>query len=195
MFGAIKGFLAIVGVMAIAIIGLLVLNIVQLQRVAAPQVIVDDGSAAQVTKDTWIVAPYEPKTADYAVEVEMQNIKPKCGKQYGQEDFGVVARATNAGAILAGYHCTAGPLRDPPPGGLGIAATPSFTLGKDDRAEAQDDGWHTYRLEIKGNAMTLLVDGSKRVGTADNTYLSSGKVGLFSHGAQISVRSFRVIAL
>jgi len=157
--------------------------------------IVDDGSVSQPSKDTWIVSPYQPKTADYALEVEIQTIAPKCGKQYGADDFGIIARATNDGAIVGGYHCAAGPFRGSPPGGLGIAATPYFTLQTDTQAYPQDAEWHTYRLEIKGNTMTLLLDGTKRITVADNTYLVSGKVGLFSNGAQISVRSFKVIAL
>lgn len=40
MFGAIKGFIAIIAVMAVAIIGLLILNVVQLQRGNTPQTIV-----------------------------------------------------------------------------------------------------------------------------------------------------------
>ena len=59
----------------------------------------------------------------------------------------------------------------------------------------RDMGWHTYRMEVKGNTIKFLIDGAPIVETADNRYLTGGKVGLWSDNAQISVRSFKVIAL
>ena len=40
-----------------------------------------------------------------------------------------------------------------------------------------------------------LVDGAPLLEKADNRYLDGGKVGMFSVGAQISVRSFKVLRL
>ena len=55
--------------------------------------------------------------------------------------------------------------------------------------------WHTYRLEVQGNVIKLSVDGVPMLEAADNHYLSSGKVGIFTIDAQINVRSFKVIKL
>jgi hypothetical protein len=52
-----------------------------------------------------------------------------------------------------------------------------------------------YWLEVKGNTIKLLVDGALLLDATDNRHLSNGRVGLVSIGAQINVRSFKVIQL
>ena len=43
--------------------------------------------------------------------------------------------------------------------------------------------------------MSLFVDGAPLLEAADNRHLSSGRVGMFSIGAQINVRTFKVLKL
>lgn len=58
-----------------------------------------------------------------------------------------------------------------------------------------DSDWHTYRLEVQGNSIRVLLDGTVVIETSDNRYLSPGQVGLWSQGTQVNVRRFSVIAL
>ncbi|HYT46172.1 MAG TPA: hypothetical protein VEP90_27835, partial [Methylomirabilota bacterium] len=55
--------------------------------------------------------------------------------------------------------------------------------------------WHTYRVEIKGNTIKLLIDGGVKIDTTDNTNLSGGQVGFWSQEVQLNIRSFKIIAL
>ena len=146
--------------------------------------LVSDGSSANP-----ILAPFQPATANYAIEAEVR-IDATDYNNY----FALVARLTQNGFYGAGdswpsscsatgyvdawdssnkYHDVAGANNTPDPG----------------------HGWHTYRLEIKDNKITFSFDGSVLVSANDNRYLDAGQVGLLTSGVQLSVRSFKVIAL
>jgi hypothetical protein len=58
-----------------------------------------------------------------------------------------------------------------------------------------DTNWHTYRVEVRGNDIKLLIDGQTVLETTDNHHLTSNSVGLWSNGMVINVRSFKVFAL
>jgi hypothetical protein len=49
--------------------------------------------------------------------------------------------------------------------------------------------WHGYRVEVRGNGLTLNIDGAEVSSASDNTFLDGGRVGLWSDNAQIAVRS------
>ena len=153
--------------------------------------LLNDGSNNDRTN--WIAAPYEPGVADiadYAVEAEIQLVtEPSC------VTFGVVAREKyQAGVRLAWnpFPCTHEMSYV-----YGDEAMIGLVEGGDIAAidYTRDMEWHTYRVEVKGNTIKLLIDGASIVETADNRYLTGGKVGLWSADGQVSVRSFRVIAL
>jgi hypothetical protein len=55
--------------------------------------------------------------------------------------------------------------------------------------------WHTYRVEVQGNTIRFLVDGSPLLTTQDNRFLTGSTVGLWSAGVQLTVRSVKMIAL
>lgn len=57
------------------------------------------------------------------------------------------------------------------------------------------DEWHAYRLEVRGNTVTLLIDGNVMGEHTADRYMSAGKVGLWSNETALHVRSFRVVAL
>jgi hypothetical protein len=58
-----------------------------------------------------------------------------------------------------------------------------------------DTDWHTYRLEVSGNNLRLLFDGSEVARGIDNRQLAPGTVGIFCRYGQVNVRSFRVVAM
>jgi hypothetical protein len=134
------------------------------------------------------LAPYQPETANYAVEAEIQIPNTDNGS------FGIFARSSYQyqGSIYQaityqGYNYTVfnqyaeltGPVAQQP-----IPVPISL-----------DTGWHVYRIEVKYNVITLFLDGKQLQQVTDNTYLSSGKVGIFASAAQVDVRSFKVFTL
>lgn len=55
-------------------------------------------------------------------------------------------------------------------------------------------GWHSYRIEVRGNDLAAYLDGAAVLSATDNTF-PAGRVGLWSRGAQLVVRSFEVYEL
>lgn len=55
--------------------------------------------------------------------------------------------------------------------------------------------WHIYRAEVKGSHLRFLIDGAVIATATDSSTLSGGWIGLGEDGAQVVVRSYKVIAL
>lgn len=150
--------------------------------------LVNDGTS---DTPTFIDAPFQPSTLDYAIEVEMQWARDG-------ETFGVVARGGDGAGYWAGFapDCNWEPNEDDII--LWAPLIESF-CAEDGRIAGTEVGldseWHTYRLEVQGNTIRVLLDGTVVIETSDNRFLSPGQVGLWSDGAQVNVRRFSVIAL
>jgi serine/threonine protein kinase len=56
-------------------------------------------------------------------------------------------------------------------------------------------GKHTYRFEAKGNLLRFFIDGGNVIEVNDNRYLTGSQLGLWSYQTQLSVTSFKIIAL
>ncbi len=167
--------------------------------------LINDGSA----KATLIVAPYEPgSVSDYAVEAEISLVRCATRDDFttvpqqfpretprGNGGFGLIARAEERGAYWAGENCRE-PDNDANDNVQIWAADQDGAF--DSLAEQEhtvDAEWHTYRMEVRGDVIRLLVDGEPLLETRDVRYIGGGQVGLWSSLSQISVRSFRVLAL
>lgn len=156
--------------------------------------LLNDGSNREPSQ--WIAAPVKLEVADYAVEAEIQILSLS---EY-PSGSGIVSRSSDQGAYWSGvYHGNylrifqiAIPGND---SGVdaGDYTDDSYGLGHKDYAPGVD--WHTYRVELSGNSITLLIDGSVALQSLDNRYLEGGAVGLWSCAAQVSVRRFTVTAL
>jgi len=147
--------------------------------------LVNDGS--NIETGHRIMAPYQPKSQDYAIEAKILLIDPQCGGT--KKQFGLIARATEQGGILGGFDCPQAALASTEDGRFDFfdpIASQDFTPGTK---------WHIYRLAVQGNKIRLFVDGAPLLEKANKRYLDNGKVGMFSIGAQISVRSFKVLRL
>lgn len=135
--------------------------------------LVSDGTA-----DSIAVAPVDlGGQADCAVEAEIQVLDPGSVVCYLQ------ARLINGDGYFGGLQGWVDSMR------IGFA---SNTISSADFSTNSD--WHTYRLEVAGNTMTLFFDGAEVVRAMDNRQLEAGTVGIYCSG-QINVRAFRVIAL
>lgn len=134
------------------------------------------------------LAPYQPDTANYAVEAEIQIPNTDNGS------FGIFARSSYQyqGSIYQaityqGYNYTVFNQYAELTGSVAQQQIPvPISL---------DTSWHVYRIEVKYNVITLFLDGRKLQQITDNTYLSSGKVGIFANTVQVDVRSFKVFTL
>jgi hypothetical protein len=155
-------------------------------------ILANDGSGA--LNGPWIAAPYQPQTADYAVEAEIQIVRVNQVECSG--GAGLIARATDDAGYAAGVvygldacedlHLRIGTRARPGVyGGSPIADTKNFSPGA---------SWHTYRLEVKGTSVRLLVDGTLMAEGTDDRYRDAGRIGIWSDGTQVNVRRFAVVA-
>jgi len=55
--------------------------------------------------------------------------------------------------------------------------------------------WHTYRVEVRGNSIRLLIDGQLACHVKSNQFLGNPRVGLYSIESEIGVGSFKVYGL
>ncbi len=146
------------------------------------------------------IAPYHPgdyNVNDYAVELQMQlNRFSDAGAMSGRDSFGILVRSPDG---RSGYT-------------FSVCAS-AFTMascGTQDRETLISNGqqniaenpyvpkageWHTYRVEVKGNSIKVLIDGTIYLSTTDNSYFSGGEVGLSSERSQISIQNFHIVAL
>jgi hypothetical protein len=144
------------------------------------------------------LAPYHPGDngiSDYAVDVEMQLNSFSSGNSLNS--FGIIVRSPDgingyifAVCVSAELTLTNCGTNDNEiyisNGSQNIAENPYLPHAND---------WHDYRMEVKGNSVKILIDGTEFLSATDNTYYTGGDVGLLSDESQITVRSFTVTAL
>lgn len=130
--------------------------------------------------NTFLAAPHRPESPDYAVEAEIRVVSPFWQRQA----FGLMARERYQGGVNWWSYMR---LNHP------FLGTASGVLVQTDLNI--DDGWHSYRLEVQGNRLKLLIDGQVRAEATDGQYSSPGRAGIWSNGVQINVRNFKIVAL
>jgi hypothetical protein len=132
------------------------------------------------TSDSFAVAPVDlTGYPDYAIECEAQIIDPKAGTSVL-----LLARMINGVGYYGGFD----------------GAKSRMVAGYDSSELASvgfvlDSGWHTYRLEVRGDNIKVFLEQGELARATDNRALDPGTVGIYCGNGQINVRSFRVIAL
>ena len=124
-----------------------------------------------------IFAPYQPHTANYAVEVQARITIDNSD----DEDCSFCIIVRNDGSLP--YYGYSG-----------------YAEGLDDSTDLSTTfdrtAWHTYRVEAKYNQITFFIDRQQISKEISNTYLKSGRIGIADkQGTQAEVRSFKVFAL
>ena len=151
----------------------------------------------------YITVPFDPGPIEnYAVEAEIQFTGLEGRPHSNCFDAPIFGIAVRAEQDMAGYF---GGVYV---GNIGSCMWPNIAsilylqdalddqrAGIADRQFTPGDSWHTYRIEVSGNQITLLIDGAKVVDVTDNRFLSGGGVGLYTNAVQIDIRSFKMIAL
>jgi Domain of Unknown Function (DUF1080) len=145
--------------------------------------LVSDGSGGTVASPQQFT-----KLRDIAVEAEIQLLPNACC------DFGVYLRANGGNGYSGGVSGRNDASTVYVYGAIWKDCIGSYCTRLVDQGFSPGTDWHTYRLEARGNTITLFVDGYQVTTTTDNVYLSGGLVGLWAH-VQLQVRGFRIIGL
>lgn len=136
----------------------------------------------------FIVAPYRPTTANYAVEAQIQFLQP-LSPSSDPTLFGIMVRGAAEGDKI-GYDCymynNSARIR--------VAADPNSQVLQQ-TPYTLDTSWHTYRVEVNNNSIKCFIDNMQVLQVTDNTYMLPGEVGLLDINSQINVRSFTVVSV
>jgi len=154
----------------------------------------DDGRRAG------IVAPLDLADLDgYVGEAELRLLRYlQEGLPGALASFGVVVRGQEDGTGYGAGHCAAVGrfVCTPDQPGHEVAVLWTAVDGDNDGLDVAsfDPGreWHRYRVEVRGNTLSLSVDGHPVLQATDNSYLDGRRAGLWSSECQIEVRRFEV---
>ncbi len=158
--------------------------------------LVNPGDSA--TAERWLTLATVPQTS-FAIEAEIHVdglLESVCDQSFGLTG-GSPAGPMMGGGILfpCGEDAPRARLTDVLVWQDGYNADP-VVAEKDFDPE---DGWHTYRLEVRGDRMRLLVDGvavvSGETKTAVDSAAADVEAGLWSQGVGVEVRRITVLPL
>jgi hypothetical protein len=164
---------------------------------ASADALVNEGSSA--VAEPWLVLSAVPSAA-FAVEAEIRVnglLESVC-----DQSFGLTAGSPGADQMYGGgliFPCAAesprARLTDVSVWEDGYNADP--VLGEETFDPGND--WHTYRFELRGNELRLLIDGADVVsGTLDapiDPSTADAEAGLWAQGVQLEVRKVSVHSL
>jgi hypothetical protein len=125
-----------------------------------------------------------PRTVDrddYAIEAEIRIVEaPACAA-----NFGLLVRGSETGFYAGGLEwvCDAG-------SSVRIWSL-NNVLSQD--SHAVDDGWHTYRIAVIADQITVSIDGIQVLQATDASFPAGGQIALWSNGVKLEVRAFRVL--
>ncbi|HJT03950.1 MAG TPA: family 16 glycoside hydrolase [Pseudonocardiaceae bacterium] len=150
-----------------------------------------------------IVAPLDLSSTDsYAVDADIQLVRyTDEGMFSAMDSFGVVVRVQDDGTGYGAGHCVSSGIfscsSNQPDDHVAVlwTASGSNPADLDIQQFRPGTGYHHYRVEVRGNRLTVLIDGAAVLNATDNSYLGGKRVGLWSDHCQINVRSFAVSAI
>jgi len=140
------------------------------------------------TRDRSItLASYQPPIRDFAVEAEIQ----RTDNNQGLISFALLTRGDGSRGYWAGFHTGAGrtphvALEAGVPGDASSLALHAFDPGGD---------WHLYRIEASGIRIRMFIDGALMLDVTNAQYSAGTQTGLWSWGARINVRNYRITTL
>jgi|HubBroStandDraft_6_1064221.scaffolds.fasta_scaffold143471_3 hypothetical protein len=166
--------------------------------------LVNDGSARGDGMSV-TAPPHLGSVRDYAVDADIQLVRYSDSYNEHIASFGIIVRAQGTGPP-SGYglgYCSGAPSTTDcdakqPSGRLGVIwpVRESYPSILASAPFSPDPGtWHRYRVEVRGNGLTLKVDGAEVTSASDNSFLDGGRVGLWSDNVQIAVRSVVITPL
>jgi hypothetical protein len=150
-------------------------------------VLINDGTSNNNCGKPSIVPPFQPTVSNYAIEIKMQVIR-RTGS--GDSCFALNARSGYNNGQASGYIGNIGCCGD-------IEIYDASNYNQFIRTNFDPSGnWHTYRFEVKGTNLNLLIDGVTVAAASDAKYLGiTGQVGLSDETMYVNVSSFVVYSL
>lgn len=147
-----------------------------------------------------IIIPYRPPVTDYALEIRIQIVRLL--RQNGGYFSIFATRAPGKDGYQGGVSNLKGseprPFGDHPQAQVFIDPFSSMAPGSASPIDYEPGSqWHTYRVEVQGNEVRLLVDDVQigRASSEQTEVLSNGPIGLSSELLVLRVSSLRIIAL
>jgi hypothetical protein len=141
----------------------------------------------------YLKAPFQPKTANYAVEAQIQFVKETSTSDNAY--FGIFVRSIIPGKQGYDGYLFSGDSSDNGDAKIRIADEPNSSRVLGFVQYPLDTSWHTYRVEVQGNTITFFIDNQNVVQVTNNQFTSPGLIGLLDGTCQINVRSFTVFSL
>lgn len=158
-------------------------------------VLLNDGTASNRTAGPTIVPPFQlGSIADYALETKIQVVSYQTGNS---SIFGLALRGATVSNNWQGYQAGIGYLDASNYNGecyAQITAEDYSNALKQTPFDPQKSA-HVFRFEAKGNTLNFFIDGGNVLQVTDNRYLNGSQIGLWCYNAQLSVTSFKIIAL
>jgi hypothetical protein len=160
-----------------------------------------DGSGVSTAIAPYTVSPGHP----YVVQARIQD-DGHDDTYNGNDGFGIVFRVNgsvdfmpdnpNSTALAAGIFERSDYTNEPDGTFIGLWDAKVYVDSPLRSASYRlDNAWHTYRVEVRGTNVRVLVDGRKVLSCETTKYLSGRGIGIFSEFHQLNVKSFKVIAL
>ena len=142
-----------------------------------------------------ILAPYNPSSADYAIQAQIMLISQPAS----YTDFGLVVRYIVGNnqpyedyeGLFSGENPMDASIKYVQDAGGGD----EYLTNINDVPYNMDNQWHTYLMIVNGNQIKLYIDNYLSLSAVDNRIATSGRVGIQAGGLQIQVRSFSVYGL
>jgi len=163
--------------------------------------VVQGGLETDSSDSAILTIPYRLSVSDYAIEIRLQIVHLL--SENGASSFSIFAIKAPG---KDGYNAGASNLRDSVTRPFGehpqsqVFLDPSSDTAQNSGlpvAYFPGSGWHTYRVEVKGNDVRLLSDGVQ-IGNASSQQtdtISNGALGLSSEKVILLVSSIRILTL
>lgn len=154
------------------------------------KVLASNGNSQNIN---YLKSPYQPQTANYAVEAQIQFVKGTSTPENAY--FGIFVRSVIPGKQGYDGYLFSGDSSDSGDAKIRIADDPNSSKILGNVSYPLDTSWHTYRVEVQGSTITFFIDNQNVVQATNNKFTSPGLIGLLDGTCQINVRSFTVFSL
>ncbi len=144
---------------------------------------------------TSIIVPYRPTVANYAIETHIQIAQMLVNKHNGLILYANDEPGRDGYQAQIYQLALRGAGMDPP-GYIDVSTDRLIPSTFEPHDYQPGNRWHTYRIEVVGDQVTLFLDGTQisRSITQLNA-ISNGPIGLTSWGFDLRVSSFVITAL
>ncbi len=158
--------------------------------------VIDGQLQAQSVGAISIGVPYQPAMPYYAVETRAQIVRVLKNVANGFTIF--ASDRPGRDGYQGGVNTLAQRQPDLPPPGFAQVAPDQIDIsaGFQQIDYVPGTNWHVYRIEVRGNEVSLSIDGvTVSSASSREKMLSTGPLGLRSEGFELHISSYRITAL